>query len=71
MSTEQGVRARETMTPDAAVAFLVTSGKTQNQRMVTPGVPSEIIFLLPSLRGEEAPRRQANGLRLQWHQIQK
>lgn len=49
MSTEQGLRARETMTPDAAVAFLVTSGKTQNQRIVTPGVPLEIIFLLPSL----------------------
>lgn len=49
MSTEQGVRALETITPDAAVPFLVTSGKSQSQRMVMPGVPSEIIFLLPSL----------------------
>ena len=49
MSTEQGVRVLETMPPDAAVSFVVTSGKSQSQRMVMPGVPSEIVFLLPSL----------------------
>ncbi|KAI4547311.1 hypothetical protein MG293_003866 [Ovis ammon polii] len=56
MSTEQGLRARETMTPDAAVAFLVTSGKTQNQRIVTPAKATlgpqstKLQFLEPKIR---------------------
>ena len=51
--------------PESAVPFLVTSGKSQNQKMVMPRAPSEIIFPFVHFRDEEPLRGHSNGLRSQ------